>query len=98
MNPCHKPLRNKMVMISKGKFISMSLLRSFSCRFSTGSCSSSSSNAPDSKHQNKNKQNNIFKEEICFEDINEEELGLWEMPKIPEQQIYQKQEFLLLTN
>ena len=39
----------------------------------------------------KKKQNNMFKEEIYFEDINGEDLGTWEMPKILEQQIYQKQ-------
>ena len=61
-------------------------LRSFSRRFSTGS---SSSSGQDNDHQTKNKTNNIFKEEICFEDINDEDLGTWEMPRIPDAQLYQ---------
>ena len=66
-------------------------LRSFSCRFSICSSSSSSSSfssGHDNDHQTKNKTNNIFKEEIRFEDINDEDLGTWEMPRIPETQIY----------
>ena len=58
-------------------------LRSLPRRFSTGFSSSSSSSGQDNDHQTKNKTNNIFKEEIRFEDINDEDLGTWEMPRIP---------------
>ena len=71
-------------MEPEGKFIKMCLLRSISYCFSTGSSSSSCSSAQDSKHiKKKKKQNNMFKEEIHFEDIDGEELGTWEMPRIP---------------
>ena len=67
-------------------------LHSFSRCFSTSSSSSSSSSSgQDYDYQTKNKTNNIFKEEIRFEDINDEDLGTWEMPRIPETQIYQNE-------
>ena len=68
------------------------MFRSLSHRFSTGSSSSSSSSSgQDNDHQTKKKTNNIFKEEIRFEDIADEDLETWEMPRIPETQLYKEE-------
>ena len=75
-----------------------SLLRSLSCRLSIKSFASSSSSTSNRSNQNlliEHNQtqeeipprNNIFEEEVCFEDINQA-IDNWETSKIPQDELY----------
>jgi len=80
-----------------------SLLRSFSRRLSIKSFASSFSTSNRSnqnlltKHNQTQEEipprNNIFKEEVCFEDINQA-IDNWEIPKIPREELYIPEENL----
>ena len=64
---------------------SLNMLRSISSRFSRRSSQPSSSSLIE--NQTLNQTSNIFKEEIHFENINQE-IDNWEIPKIPEKELY----------
>ena len=74
-----------------------SLLRSLSRRLSIKSFASSSSTSNRSNqnlltehnqtHEEIPQRNNIFEEEVCFEDINQA-IDNWEIPKIPQDELY----------
>ena len=74
-----------------------SLLRSLSRRLSIKSSASSSSTSNRSnqnlltEHNQTQEEipprNNIFEEEVCFEDINQA-IDNWEIPKIPQDELY----------
>ncbi|RDX67978.1 hypothetical protein CR513_53085, partial [Mucuna pruriens] len=72
-----------------------SLLRSLSRRFSVKNSASPSSSRSQTNlltehNQNSGEispKNNIFEEEVCFEDINQA-IDNWEIPQIPQDELY----------
>lgn len=78
---------------------SSSFLRSFSSRFESSSSKPSSSSLlheQDKNLKDKKKNKNIFKEEIHFEDINQN-FDDWEIPKIPSKELYVPRENKMLN-
>ena len=80
-----------MVMISE-VVIMASLLQSLSRRLSiktsaTPSSSKSNQNVLTDSQEEIPRRHNIFEEEVCFEDINQA-IDNWEIPKIPQDELY----------